>query len=264
MATALVRDEQDVVDSRSSAGTDGANPQPAGVAEPSRLQEAQRPLDPHIPQRPPSLAASDGLRTYLLPQASRCRERACRAYTKPIIWACLFRLGTAPQVWLRGPKWCLFISPRFGATILAAGTSMIYRVEDKRTPTATLSTLSRPCPRRSPGCLGGPADPLTSRRRPPPAARRRIASATHDGDARRRSSSRRARRPPPLERWCPSNLLAAPCCSPARRLRRPTRRPHRTPYQSSPARRRRRHRRPRAAPPLRPPARPAPSTPFCP
>ena len=55
------------------------------------------------------------------------------AYTKPTVWACLFRLGTAPQFWLRGPKWCLFISPRFGATILAAGTDMIYRVEDKRT-----------------------------------------------------------------------------------------------------------------------------------
>ena len=39
-------------------------PRPAHTAAP-RVKE----------HGPPSLAASDGLRTYLLPQASRCRER---------------------------------------------------------------------------------------------------------------------------------------------------------------------------------------------
>ena len=82
MATALVRDEQDVVGSRSSAGGGPHKSTPGG-----RSGAEQAPGDPRSPGSAhtatprvneydhPSLAASDSLRTYLLPQASRCRER---------------------------------------------------------------------------------------------------------------------------------------------------------------------------------------------
>ena len=72
------------------------------------------------------------------------------AYTKPTVWACLFRLGTAPQFWLRGPKWCLFISPRFGATISAAGTTMVYRAEEEYTPSQQHANNHLPPPKKGP------------------------------------------------------------------------------------------------------------------
>ena len=81
MATALVRDEQDVVGSRSSAGglaIQSYKSTPGGCSG-----AEQAPGDPRSPESAhtatprvnkynhPSLAASDSLRTYLLPQASR-------------------------------------------------------------------------------------------------------------------------------------------------------------------------------------------------
>ena len=82
MATALVRDERDVDGSRSSAGELATQIHTWRVRRSragSRRHEAPRIRtyrDTRVNKYDhPSLAASDGLRTYLLPQASRCRER---------------------------------------------------------------------------------------------------------------------------------------------------------------------------------------------
>ena len=50
----------------------GAEQAPGGTTAPRPAHTAAPRVKEH---NPPSLAASDGLRTYLLPQASRCRER---------------------------------------------------------------------------------------------------------------------------------------------------------------------------------------------